>query len=373
MQYNENIRYHIDRLECEAGTVTIVGWLCSELTITRIYLVDDEGERLRLELKSYGLPSADVALHHGLVGAKARFSEKVLLPEGSNFQPKAFLLQFQNGFERKISLSQSAGDHLLSFQNSRPLVKLGIGITTYRRRSSLENVLKKLKLHTKTDFELVVADDGSGDDTLSMLRALNISHITGKNRGVAWNKNRALHHLNSRCKCDVIILIEDDSFPSVDAWEKDWIKAATTFGHINLAGHWFKEKFVDGLGTPESPISCFSSSGQCVAFSRKTVERVGYFDSRFGRYGYEHAEHSQRCIRVGFGGIYQPQDTNAYIYYLIRGGLTVGHLADVHGDDLARNAVIYHAVKNDQVHRWAWRGDEEMSEFLSEQENAILF
>lgn len=373
MQYNENIRFHIDRLECGAGAVTIIGWLLSELAISKIYLLDDEAGKFRPEVKSYGLPSNDVALHYGPVGAKVRFHEKVLLPEGSFFQPKALCLQFENGFERKISLPGVIHNYLLPAKSDRHSFRLGIGITTYRRRSSLERLLEKLMLHTTTHFELIVADDGSGDDTLSMLETSRISHVTGKNRGVAWNKNRALYYLNSRRNCDIIILIEDDTFPSVDNWEKDWIEAALEFDHINLAGHWFKEKFIGGYGTPKNPISCFSSSGQCVAFSRKAVERVGYFDSRFGRYGYEHAEHSQRCIRLGFGGVYQPFDPNNYIYYLIRGGLTVGNLTDLHGNDIATNAAIYQAVKNDQVHRWAWRGDEQMAEFLMEQEAAVLF
>ncbi len=374
LHYNENILFHIDVLEYKSSVITISGWLLSELTILKIYLVDEQDKKPKFELKTYGLPSVDVARHHGSVGASTRFSETINIPNGSTFQPKALLVLFKSGLERIVLLTQHHDAKLIHFNDKKQKIpKLGIGITTYRRQASLERLIKHLLLNTKTDFELIVADDGSNDDTLSMLHTSKISYITGVNRGVAWNKNRALYYLNSRCKCDIIILLEDDTFPSVDAWEKDWIEATLRFGHINLAGHWFKEKFIEGHGTSANPISCFSSSGQCVAFSRKVIERVGFFDSRFGRYGFEHAEHSQRCIRLGFGGIYQPSSANSYIYFLIRGGLTVGHLSDVHGNDIEANAAIYNFVKNDQVHRWAWRGDEQMTEFLKEQDLAVLF
>ena len=374
VDYNENIRFHIDILVCKAGVVTIKGWLLSELTVIKLYLIDENINGPKFALKSYGLPSFDVSLHYGPIGAKSRFFEEIFFPEELAFQPSALLVRFQSGLERTISFKKIEHNSIIQVNDDKPrTLKLGVGITTYRRRELLERLIKNLMLHTKHDFELIVADDGSNDDTLAALQKLQVSYITGNNRGVAWNKNRALYYLNNRIKCDIIILLEDDTIPSVDAWEQDWIEAALKYGHINLAGHWFKEKFFAGHGTPASPISCFSSSGQCVAFSRKVIERIGFFDSRFGRYGFEHVEHSQRCIRFGFGGIYQPSNPDNYIYFLIRGGLTVGHLLDVHGDDITLNATIYNSIKNDQAHRWAWRGDEQMVDFLEEQDSAVLF
>ena len=366
--FNENIRFHIDQLTISNTEILLKGWLFAELPIKRLFLSIGDAD---IELCSFGMESADVVAHFGPPAARSRFAERLIIDVDANsLGAIAILLEFISGKMRKVYLNSRKEKYLpAKFSNQ---LRLGIGITTFQRSKSLKNLLKKLFECTKTSFDLIVADDGSEDETIAMLHNARIPYLTGLNRGIAWNKNRALYYLNSTMRCDVIILLEDDSFPCVDAWEKDWIEAACNLGHVNLAGHWFKEKFISGLGLPKDPLLCFSSSGQCVAFSRKVIERVGYFDSRFGRYGFEHAEHSQRCIRIGYGGVYQPSSPNQYIYFLIGGGLTVGHLLETHGD-MTDNALTYHALKDMEVHRWAWRGDLEMFSFLKEQDEAVLF
>ena len=44
--------------------------------------------------------------------------------------------------------------------------------------------------------------------------------VTGRNMGIAWNKNRALFLLGAIAQCDVVILLEDDSFPTSDGWDR---------------------------------------------------------------------------------------------------------------------------------------------------------
>jgi Glycosyltransferases involved in cell wall biogenesis len=75
-------------------------------------------------------------------------------------------------------------------QKSENIIRLGIGITTYNRsRFLIKNIIKLYEM-TSIDFVLIVADDGSTDETRELLEKNRVNYVTGENRGVAWNKNK---------------------------------------------------------------------------------------------------------------------------------------------------------------------------------------
>src|SRR5689334_7917632 len=63
-------------------------------------------------------------------------------------------------------------------------------------------------------------------------------------------------------RCDVVILVEDDTYPNVRGWERNWVEAAQRYGHANLAGGWFKSHLVRGAGTVQDPVFSRQTSGQ---------------------------------------------------------------------------------------------------------------
>src|SRR6476660_1796517 len=140
---------------------------------------------------------------------------------------------------------------------------LGIGIITHQRDRQFADTLLSLQTHTKTACRLVVADDGSTDFTTGFCREMRVPCITGANRGVCWNKNRALFALIAVLKCDVVILLEDDAAPTQDGWERDWIDATRRWGHVNLCCNWFPAGHIaSGAGTTSDPILSTHVSGQ---------------------------------------------------------------------------------------------------------------
>ena len=189
---------------------------------------------------------------------------------------------------------------------------LGIGVVTYMRREKLQKTLDKLLEFTTGSYEMAVADDGSSDDTREMLEKKGITYVTGPNRGVSWNKNRAIFFLKNIKKCDTVILIEDDTFPTERCWQDRWCQAASEWGHVNFAASWpeFRTKFISGSGSVLDPFISPMCSGQCTAFSREALEYVGYLDTRFVGFGYGHGEHSQRFLRMGYGGYAFPHEGN---------------------------------------------------------------
>jgi len=252
--------------------------------------------------------------------------------------------------------------------------RAGIGIITYNRREVVAETIACVHEYTRhAPVEFVVADDGSTDGTAEMCRKWNIRCVTGSNRGVAWNKNRALYMLSEVLDCDVIILLEDDTQPTAVAWETEWITAAARWGHINFAAPWMDEFFLSGSGTASDPIFAAAVTAQCAAFSREALIKAGYFNSRFKGYGDEHIEHTRRLIRHGFGGTVSiVHGTRHNVFYLLRGGLTVRKTPSYFDQDqVERNRALAGELSADQGRRDPWRDAAEYSQFNDEIRTAL--
>ncbi len=248
-------------------------------------------------------------------------------------------------------------------------LQLGIGVATYNRRDYLERTLNHIALHTKYPFTAVaVVDDGSTDGTPDMLRGRNATFVTGQNMGIAWNKNRALFLLSELQRCDIVILLEDDSFPIRDGWETEWMDAALRWGHSNLAGDWMSKYFVSGTGTLEDPLYSTAVTAQCSVFTREALLFGGYFDPRFRGYGHEHVEHTARMIRVGYGGIIAEAEGRRQMYFrLLYGGIKVTTGPSyLDKDQVARNVTFAKQALHDHSFRAPWHTEDDMRQFRDE-------
>ena len=114
-------------------------------------------------------------------------------------------------------------------------LNVGIGVITYNRKDHLAKTVEAIKAFTTGDYELVVADDGSKDDTVEWCGQNNVLHTNCQNKGVVRNKNRALYYLNEVKKVDVLILLEDDCRPNKESWQKECIWCQKS-GKLNIQG-----------------------------------------------------------------------------------------------------------------------------------------
>ncbi len=251
-------------------------------------------------------------------------------------------------------------------------IRVGIGIVTCNRKDVLAETLARVRSHTTSPCTLAVADDGSTDGTAEMVLSRNVTLVRGRNMGIAWNKNRALFLLSAIEQCDVVILLEDDSFPTKDGWEQEWALAALRWGHVNLAGEWFRDSFLRGTGTVDDPILSTNVSAQCSGFSRTALSYGGYFDPRFRGYGQEHVEHTRRMVRVGYGGSYEEVDGEVRpIYWLINSCIEVTRPASFSNQsDQDRNWLLCRELLFDESYRMPWRDDAELKQFREEMANA---
>jgi glycosyltransferase involved in cell wall biosynthesis len=251
---------------------------------------------------------------------------------------------------------------------------IGIGIVTYNRKAILSDTIDRVRAYTRqAGAALVVADDGSSDGTLTMLREKQVPVITGVNMGIAWNKNRALFLLSQMLGCETVILLEDDTQPNRAGWESEWLRAARRWGHMNFAGDWMSEYFLSGAGTAEDPVRSNMVTAQCSAYSRNALTFGGYFDSRYQGYGHEHVDHSRRLIRVGYGGTDQQVDgTEQVRYFLLKSDLNVVSCQSYFDQtQIDHNYQVATQSMSEQHYRAPWRDDIQLRQFRSETESAM--
>ena len=91
---------------------------------------------------------------------------------------------------------------------------LTVVIPTYNRRDALQQCLEHLEAQTRKDFEVVIVDDGSTDDTAAWvqnyvrLTPLSVRYVSQQNRGPARARNFAISLVQS----PITVLIGDDIF-----------------------------------------------------------------------------------------------------------------------------------------------------------------
>jgi glycosyltransferase involved in cell wall biosynthesis len=234
--------------------------------------------------------------------------------------------------------------------------RLGIGIVTFNRLAYLKKVLASVREKTTGQFEIVVADDGSTDGTKEFLRAEGVRCVTGQNRGVCWNKNRALIALET-LNCDPILLLEDDCHPVERGWDVYWRTASAMWGHVCYAHPKLSPWIISGSGRPDDPIVNQKATAQCASASAELLRKIGYYDTRFKGYGVGHAEWTTRAKKAGFGfrRVTLENGQRARANLFITGGL-VADDAPTFKDKatILRNEKLFEQIKHESLYRFPW-------------------
>lgn len=257
---------------------------------------------------------------------------------------------------------------------------IGIGVTSYNRRPLLERFIASVRDTTRLPYDLVVADDGSCDGSLEWCREQGVTVVGGTNRGIAWNKNRALYTLTRYSMAAVIVLFDDDCFPDAPDWSQIWFDAAERWGHIMgvhpevaaaLDRGEYPDTVVSGAGTPADPYRCLRISGCAIASTRSALSRVGYFDSRFKGYGHEHSEWTLRFHRFGYG-FDRDAVSGRKCNLMLRYGLGYANVPTTSDkSNVAQNRKIMDELKKESSYRLPWNNEAEKSLLLSEVSAAL--
>jgi glycosyltransferase involved in cell wall biosynthesis len=245
---------------------------------------------------------------------------------------------------------------------------LGIAVITYARQRWLRQCVDSVIELTGAPFELVVADDGGDDGTVEWCRERKVRVVTGRNRGVAHNKNRALLALEA-VACDPILLLEDDLRPSAPGWEREWVAATARWHHVAYATKNIIEAAFTGRGVAEDPWVSSHTRAQLLTVSGSVLEAVGYLDPRFEGWGHEHAEWTTRIKRAGYGykKVMLPSGKSfSAQLFLDHGLLSEAGPSWRDIEQARRNRELTKAIWNDPLYRAPWRTPQERAEILEE-------
>lgn len=196
-----------------------------------------------------------------------------------------------------------------------------ICVLTFRRKSSLQITLRGLKEHCAKYPLAVFEDAGNRDGTVDFLTdtkpkffhdpslLANVHNhpdwrafIGTHNLGVAGNSNRALKHFMDS-DCDHLCLMNDDLHilgDFVGYYAKAHRDLNIGFFCFCDFTHHESYKWVSvrsrGYGIKILP----RLTGIMLSMTRSVVEKIGYFDTRFGKFGEEHCDYTYRARFAGF-------------------------------------------------------------------------
>lgn len=226
------------------------------------------------------------------------------------------------------------------------MARLSVVILNWNGRRHLERYLPSVVAHTEGDAEVVVADNGSTDDSLQWLR-LNYPDVRvirlDRNYGFAGGYNRALREVES----EYILLLNSDVEVTAGWWqplvevldtESDVAAVApklladmerTKFEYAGAAGG-----FIDYLGYPfcrgrilsnveedrgqyDNRRDIFWASGAAMCCRREVFESLGGFDEDF----FAHMEEIDLQWRMQLAGWRIVVEPKSVVYHLGGGTL----------------------------------------------------
>ncbi len=224
-------------------------------------------------------------------------------------------------------------------QNEREAPKISVIVSTYNAEEWLKKVLWGFNCQIFKDFEVVVADDGSGPKTKELLDELSkkvfypITHVWQEDDG--FPKSRILNKSVEACHAEYIIMTDGDCIPREDFVEVHYINKEKGYfisgGYymlpMNISKmitledienqncfniHWLKEKgipktFKNNKLTASGAISKLlntftptnaSWNGHNSSGWKKDILNVNGFDERM-QYGGQDRELGERLFNFG--------------------------------------------------------------------------
>ncbi|MHB1629585.1 MAG: glycosyltransferase family 2 protein [Bacilli bacterium] len=210
---------------------------------------------------------------------------------------------------------------------------IDIVVVSYNTRDILLACLNSLREHTPEDHRLVVVDNGSRDDSVEAVRALDWEHLriiaNSENRGYAKACNQGILAGSS----PFVILLNSDIVvtqgwlsPLLQCMQGDpriavvGPKLVDRRGRITGAGivgtngnHWprgYMEQ--DQPGKFDQQEDCISVCGAAYLIRRDLVPELGLFDENYAFY-FEETDYSFQARSKGYRVVYCPQSTICHL------------------------------------------------------------
>ncbi|HWR38235.1 MAG TPA: glycosyltransferase family 2 protein [Patescibacteria group bacterium] len=228
--------------------------------------------------------------------------------------------------------------------------KVSIIIVTYNCAAVIGDCLRALAAQTFTNFEIIVVDNDSQDDTLAVVRPYHpdILVATGENSGFTGGNIEGLRHASG----DYIVLLNPDTecvprwleflVAAMDGDSRTGICASKLLvagnGLIDSAGdgctttgRGFKRG--EGLRSPsfDQPEYVFGACGGAMMIRREMIDDIGFLEKSYFLI-HEDTDYNFRAQLAGWKCLYVPQ---AVVYHKV--STSIGRLSDT---------AVYYSLRN---------------------------
>jgi O-antigen biosynthesis protein len=166
--------------------------------------------------------------------------------------------------------------------------RISVVVCTYNGARTIRGTLEGLSSLPYPDYEVIVVDDGSTDDTAEIAQAYDVRLVRTENRGLSSARNTGL----AAATGEIVAYIDDDAYP-----DPHWLTyLAATFQSTDHAGVGGPNTPPPGDGpvaecvanAPGGPIHVLISDSEAehipgcnMAFRRSCLEAIGGFDAQF--------------------------------------------------------------------------------------------
>ena len=225
-------------------------------------------------------------------------------------------------------------------------MKLSVITPTHNRMALLEQLLQSLEAQTYTDFEVLVAVDGSTDGTVTLLEAikrrgnLQLGVLVLPQGGQATARNAAMQKASG----DVLIFADDDLTFAPDVLARHAAFHQIFKNSIAVAAVQYPNKSID---FPNNP-SWINFTGMNTSLPRVAALENNGFDQSLSSYGGEDLEFALRLEKKGLKIRRLPDALAFHVGDKIRdaqkgysAGFQAVQIAKKHGDSVAMQLGVH--------------------------------
>jgi GT2 family glycosyltransferase len=174
------------------------------------------------------------------------------------------------------------------FSPAGPWPRVSVIVCTHNGGRTLGQCLERVRDLSYPDFETIVVDDGSTDNSAEIAREHDARLVQTEHRGLSFARNAGVAHATG----EVVAFLDDDAYPDPD-WLQYLAAALRANAHAGVGGPNIPPE-EDGLVAdcvalaPGGPIHVLISDREAehvpgcnMAFRKSALEEIGGFDERF--------------------------------------------------------------------------------------------
>jgi cellulose synthase/poly-beta-1,6-N-acetylglucosamine synthase-like glycosyltransferase len=192
--------------------------------------------------------------------------------------------------------------------SEKKTIRYSIVIPAYNAGKTLSDTLVALKQQTVSpdQYEIIVVDDGSTDETAALARRFGANCINQPNRGPASARNHGVRVARG----DIILFTDADCVPDLD-WIRQMtlpfqnertvgVKGAYRTRQTELAARFAQAEFEDRYDLLKKVAAIDMVDTYSAAFRREIFTKIGFFDESFPIANNEDTELSYRLCAAGY-------------------------------------------------------------------------